>query len=122
MAEEQSQVERDDTLLFTGELPIRFYGNEDVVGIFADQVIVSNLGGIFTLYFYQMQLPTLLGQEAASAEAKVLAIEGLKQAPAKCVARVVLTPSLMEQFYKAIEINMERFRRNAQKSGAKVEE
>jgi hypothetical protein len=121
MANEQSQGEHDDTILFAGELPIKYYGNEDVVGVFVDQVIVSHLGGVFTLYFYQMQVPPLLGTEG-STEAKLRAIEELKQVPAKCVARVVLTPTLMEQFYGAIETNMDRFKRQAQKPAPKVEE
>ena len=117
----QSQGGDDDTILFAGELPIKYYGNEDVVGVFADQVIVSHLGGVFTLYFYQMQLPPLLGTEG-STEDKLRAIEELKQVPAKCVARVVLTPTLMEQFYGAIKTNMDRFKRQAQKPAPKVEE
>ena len=121
MADEQSQREHDDTLLFTGELPIRYYGAEDVVGVFADQVIVSHLGGVFTMYFYQMQLPPLLGDEL-SAEAKARVIEELKQAPAKCVSRVVLTPTLMEQLYGAIGTNMERFKRSVQKPASEGKE
>jgi len=119
--DKQSQGGDDDTLLFAGELPIKYYGNEDVVGVFAEQVIVSHLGGVFTIYFYQMQVPPLLGQEG-STEFKVRAIEELKQVPAKCVARVVLTPVLMEQFYKTIETNMERFKQKAEEAARKTEE
>jgi hypothetical protein len=42
--------------VLTREIPIEYYGSEDVVGIFADQAIVSHSAGVFTLLFYQMQV------------------------------------------------------------------
>jgi len=104
MAEDKAQAGVEQAVL-----PIRYYGNEDVPGLFADQVVISNLGGMFTLYFYQMQVPPFIG-DANSPEFKQFQ-EGIKDVPARCVVRVVLTPALMEQFAKAITSNIEKYKR-----------
>ena len=121
MTDEQPPREVDEEVLFKGVLPIQYGGNEDVVGIFADQVIVSNLEGMFTLYFYQMQIPPVTG-DPSSVEARARVREELKTVYAKCVARVVLTPKLMEEFYRAMGINLERYNRVLQAQTQKSEE
>lgn len=107
MADDRKPSKTDEELL-SREVPIKYYGNENVTSIYADQVVVSHLGGVFTLYFYQMQLPPTVG-EPTPAQLKELQ-EQIKDVPARCVARVVLTPILMEQFSKAIETNVARYK------------
>ena len=81
---------------------IKYYGNEETLAIIVDQAIVSHTSGLFTLYFYQMQFsPTPTKEE----------LETLEAVPARCVARIVLTPTLMQQFLGAIQTNLERYNR-----------
>ena len=80
--------------------PIQYLGVEDVFAIFADQAIISHASGMFSLLFFQMQLPLLPTEDT---------LQHLEVIPAKCVGRFVLTPMLMQQFASAIQSNMERF-------------
>jgi hypothetical protein len=113
MAENKARIETEEEAL-NRELPLRYYGNEDVIGIFADQVVVSHLGGLFTIYFYQMQIPIDIKKPEDAAH--------ITEVPAKCVARLVLTPPLMEQFAKAIETNMTKYKLLIEQQPNKKEE
>lgn len=83
------------------EIPLRYYGVEDTIGIFADQAVVSHSTGLFTLLFFQMHIPPTEKSEDR------LSLEAI---PARCVARIILTPALMEQFLNAMEKNMAKYR------------
>lgn len=93
MAEEKQRVVAVD-------VPIKFYGSEDVVAIFADVAAVSHTTGVFVLSFYQVHI--------SPPEQKP---EDLKEAPAKCVSRVVLTEKLFRDLLAAMESNLEKFNR-----------
>jgi len=120
MRDDQDEPLNRDDLLFDGELPIKYYGSDDVVGVFADQVVISHLSGMFSVYFYQMQLPPVVG-DPNSPDTRVRLKEELKDIPAKCVVRIVLTPMLMEDFLKALQKNVERFKRKTLEAQAEVE-
>jgi hypothetical protein len=96
------------------EIPIEYYGAEEVVGIFADQAIVSHSAGVFTLLFFQMQVPPPTTVEDLGRNLEVL--------PARCVARIVLTPSLMQQFRDAMNTNIEKYNRTMQVPSREHEE
>jgi hypothetical protein len=114
MADKEVQVqavEAKPTIgLISHDVAIKYYGNELITGIFADQVVVSHLGGVFTLYFYQMQLPVALAT-ADQEPVQLEQLKGIQEVGARCVARLVLTPSLMEEVSKAITTNLDRFKR-----------
>jgi hypothetical protein len=88
------------------EIKIGYYGDGDIIGIFADQAIVSHATGLFTLLFYQMQIPPL---------AQPPELKALETIPARCVARIVITPELMEQFSEAIKTNIAKYNRLLEK-------
>ncbi len=104
-------------------LPIRYYGSEDVTGVFADQVVISNIGGVFTIFFYQMQVPPFIGDpNDPEFKAKLRTHQReITEAPAKCVSRIVLMPSLMEQFHVAIGSNLEKYKSKLQTQAPKAE-
>lgn len=79
---------------------IKYSGTEEIVGIFADQAIISHSTGLFTLYFFQMQFPPTPTKED---------LQTLEAIPASCVARIILTPTLMQQFSMVIIANLERY-------------
>jgi hypothetical protein len=88
-----------DNELFSRELPIEYYGSEDIAGMFADQAMVSHSTGMFTLSFFQMQVPPTQDLDV---------LQKVEKIPARCVAKIVLAPQLMEQFFVALEGNIKR--------------
>jgi len=85
--------------ILSRELPIAYYGTEDVIAVFADQAMVSSSPSLFTLFFFQMQVPPTTDMEVLRTMDKI---------PAKCVGKILLTPSLMEQFFTALEGNIKK--------------
>ncbi|MDQ3817540.1 MAG: DUF3467 domain-containing protein [Acidobacteriota bacterium] len=81
-------------------LPVRYYGTEDVVGIFADLAAVQHTAQHFTMFFFQTAIPM------SQKESAVLELDEL---PAKCIARIALTPKLAFDLYKALETNLEKY-------------
>lgn len=108
MADEETQQGEPEFPFDADEQPsrIRYVGTEDILGLYADVAVVAHQNDIFSLYFYQLQIPTFV---AGRDEAHVA------QADAKCVARIVLTPQRLFAFYTAMAKNLERFK-------AKIEE
>jgi len=88
------------------ELPIKFYGAEDVVAIFADVAAVTHATGIFVISFYQAHAPMFLSEEQGAHEPK--------EVPARCVSRVVLTPKLFKGLLAAMQGNLEKYNRLAE--------
>lgn len=84
------------------ELPIKYHGAEDVVGIFADQAMAFHQAGYFTLLFFQTTLPPTEDKEV---------LKQLQQLPARCVARIVLTPELMQKLSDAMLKNLAKYRK-----------
>lgn len=89
---------------FTKEVPIRYYGMEDVTGVYADQASVQHIGETFTLYFFQEQHPLT---------DDISVLQKVEELPTKCVSRVVLSPALMQNLFTAIEKNMAKYHRRA---------
>ena len=87
------------------EKPLRYYGADEVMGIFADQVMVSHSTGTFTLMFYQMQVAEVTDLEV---------LKALPDIPAKCVAKIALAPQLVELFYQAVGTNLEKQKKMAE--------
>lgn len=88
--------------VITKDLLIKYYGIEDITGVFADQAMVFHAGETFTLFFFQTSFPPT--QDLA-------VLESLEEIPARCVARITLTPTLMQQFSAAIIKNLGQYQR-----------
>ena len=110
--DQKEQISETEEELFSREIPISYYGTQEVVGIIADQAMVSHSTGLFTLYFFQMQIPPT---------EKVEDLQKLEALPARCVARIVLTPALLQQFLEAIGTNMEKYKRLVEHQAKKTE-
>ncbi|SRR6266567_4520234 len=98
---EQSPDGVDEAELLSRELPLEYYGTEHVVGIFADQVMVSHSTGLFTLSFFQVQVPPTTDMEVLSKLDKI---------PARCVSKIILMPPLVEQFFAVMEENLIKYK------------
>jgi hypothetical protein len=97
--DEEKKTETSPQLI-AREIPIKYYGVEDVTGIFADQAMIFHAGETFTLFFFQSSFPPTEDVDE---------LNKLTEIPAKCVARIVLTPALMRQVSDAITKNLARF-------------
>jgi hypothetical protein len=110
MVDQEGDLPDDETL--SRAVTINYYGTEDALGIFADQAIVSHSTGLFTLFFFQMQFPPTPTPED---------LRKIESLPARCVARVILTPTLMEQFAEAINGNLARYKKLAERKAIQQE-
>jgi hypothetical protein len=74
---------------------LEFIGMDQLLGVYADAFLVTKTGGMFTVYFFQNQLPesftgTLM--ETGQVETK----------QTKAVARIVITPEAMGNLVRAL--------------------
>ena len=116
MADEIKHDEKgasDTPVISAREIPIRYYGTEDIVAVFADQAMVSHIGGMFNLMFFQMQIQPSLS---------LAELQNLNEIPAQCVAKIALTPALMQQFFNAINENLGKVKFNNELQQKSLEE
>jgi hypothetical protein len=69
------------------EQPVKleFIGMDQLLGIYADAFLVTKTGGMFTIYFFQNQLPE-------SFTGTIMQTGQVETKQTKAVARVVITP------------------------------
>lgn len=80
---------------------------DDLQSFFIDHVVVQHDQEKFILTFYEL-FPPLYVQEGDIDLSKFNELDSVE---AKCVARIVVTPKRMEQFYKALTNNIEKFKK-----------
>ncbi len=89
------------------KIPIRFMPT-NVLNHFANYAIVQHDGdhNVFTLTFYDVQKPPLMGaKEEIDAGLKQLEEEGI---PAVCLARIVMNPPHFRRFVATLQKHLER--------------
>ena len=74
---------------------LEFTGMDQLLGVYADAFLVTATGGMFTVYFFQAQLP-------GSFTGTLTQTEQIKTEQAKAVARMVITPDAMGNLVKAM--------------------
>ena len=105
MADEQAL--RDDAELVQGDpklesAEIEYTGLDDAFGVFSDVAVITHQQDIFSLYFFQLQVPGFKAGPNESLEST--------RAQAKCVARIILTPERMLALHQAVGRNLQRFK------------
>jgi len=76
---------------------------EDLKSNFVSNIIIQHESDHFILAFFEIWPPVILGE---TDEEKRIAIESLEQIEAKCVARLVVSPTKMREFARAIQENL----------------
>lgn len=99
--EETKDASAAEAEILKREVPLAYYGTEDIVGVFADQAMVSHATGLFTLLFFQTQVPPTTDLEV---------LQKIETIPARCVAKIILTPQLIEQLFTAMEGNIQKYK------------
>ena len=97
---ERKKREIDRTVV---EKPLRWEIPEDMVALWANNIVVQHTENEFILTFFQVAPPILIQPTQQD-------LESIESVPARAVARVVLTPEGMQQVLKVMEDNYGRFK------------
>jgi len=81
---------------------------EDLQSHFVSNIVVQHQPDVFILSFFEVWPPAILGD---TDEEKQHALEAVDQVEAKCVARLVLTPSKMREFVETTTENLQNYER-----------
>jgi hypothetical protein len=79
---------------------------EDLQSHFVSNIVVQHQPEAFILSFFEVWPPAVLGE---SEEEKKLAMDAIDHVEAKCVARLVLTPSKMREFLETMSENLQNY-------------
>lgn len=79
---------------------------EDLQSHFVSDTVVQHQPDVFVLSFFEVWPPAILGE---SDEEKKRAIDAIDHVEAKCVARLVLTPSKMREFLETMSENLRNY-------------
>ena len=88
---------------------------EDLRSHFASNIVVQHQPDAFILSFFEIWPPAILGE---TDEEKQQALEAVDRVEAKCVARLVLTPSKMREFVETMTENLLNYERMIQLQSA----
>ena len=86
-------------------LPIEYYVPDHIQSRYATNLLVQNTEHEFTLSFFELQEPFLMGETPEEREQQV---EQLKHVRAKCVGRIIITADRMPAFIDAMQKNLEK--------------
>ena len=86
------------------KLPIEWYCPENVIGRFANHLIVVLDKHEYHISFFELPPPIILGDE----ETVKQQLKDMKSAKATCVARIIVSAERMPSFVKALQDNLNR--------------
>lgn len=81
---------------------------DDLQSHFVSNIVVQHQHDAFILSFFEVWPPAVLGE---SEEEKREVLESLDSVEARCVARLVVTPSRMREFVTVVTENIENYER-----------
>ena len=87
-------------------VPINRTYPEGLSTYFIENVIIQHQPDHFIISFFELFIPPILGETDDERLAEVSAVDAVD---AKCVVRIVVTPSRMREFLKVMNENLERF-------------
>jgi len=79
---------------------------KDLESNFVSNMVVQHQPDFFVLSFFEIWPPAILGD---TEEERQEVLESIEEVEAKCVARLVITPSKMREFLKVMSENWERY-------------
>jgi hypothetical protein len=87
------------------KLALKRYFPEDLQSYISSHFVIQHDPERFVLTFYEVFPPIILADTEDEAMQAMEEIDGIE---AKCVARIVMTPSKMHEFYQAVRTNIEK--------------
>jgi|SRR5436305_14472531 len=100
MSEETEQQEYQTT-----NIPIEWYVPETLQSRYANNVLVQSTPYEVTISFFETQLPPLSGTREEN-QAK---LKQLGHVQAKCVSRIVVTPTLLPRIISALQVGLDTY-------------
>ncbi len=88
------------------QVPIDWQIPENITAKYVTHFVVQHSVQEFTLSFFEAQPPIIFG-ERHEVEAKAREIKSI---PAKCVARIVVTPAKMETLIEVLQENVANYK------------
>ena len=80
----------------------------DMPGLYATNIVVQHTPNEFVISFWEVKAPPVLG---TTEEEKKATFERVKQVPAHCIARLVVSPGRMKGFAGAMQENWDSYQR-----------
>src|ERR1700726_2569692 len=100
MSEEKEQQEADKITL-----SVDWHYPEGLQSRYANNVLVQAGQLEFTISFFEMQIPPLLG----SPEENTVKLKELESVRAECVSKIVVNPELMQGLISALQTELEKY-------------
>lgn len=98
--------EEDKKLLYKKSVRVEHVYPDGLQSHFVSNIVVQHQPDYFVLSFFEAWLPAILGE---SDEEKQAAISSVERVEAKCVARLVVTPSKMREFLEVLSENFANY-------------
>lgn len=103
---EENMSVKDTNDLKSKKIKLNFVYPDNLKSNFVSNVIVQHQKDFFTLSFFEVWVPPILGNTEDEKKAE---LEKIDQVEANCVARLVVTPDKMRDFVKALHNNLENY-------------
>jgi len=87
------------------EVPVQWFTPDSIVTRYATDMLVQQSEHEFTISFFELMKPVVLGTEAE----KQKIFKELKFVRKECVARITIAPTRIEDFIKALQSSHNRF-------------
>ncbi len=88
------------------EVPIEWSMPESMVSRYATNLVVQNGEHEFTLNFYEVRVPIILG----SPDEQIEQLSKIDSVRADCVARIIIAADRLEEFISVLQGNLEKHR------------
>lgn len=82
-----------------GEKRLDFIGMDQVVALYADSFLVAHMADVFSLFFFQNQVPPIKAGILGSASK-------LEAQQAKCISRIVISEAGFRKLLESMERNI----------------
>lgn len=86
-------------------LPIEWQHPEGIVSRYANNIVVQHTEHEFILSFFELKPPLLAG----SPEEQAAKLEALGAVQAECVARIIISPSRIQDLIEVLQRNYENY-------------
>jgi hypothetical protein len=97
--------ERSKLALLNHQVKIDWHVPDNIESKYATNMVIQNSPNEFTVSFFEIQPPIILGPP----EAVLKAVEGMDRVKAKCVARIIIAPDRMKEFINVLQTNLETY-------------
>ena len=98
----------DDKEMFAKPVRLERVYPDNLQSHFVSNVVVQHQPDAFILSFFEVWPPPIIGE---SNEEKQRAIDSIESIEARCVARLVVTPSKMKEFLAVMNENLANYQR-----------